>query len=130
GDTVSIASVGYMAHFDNKNVGTGKPVTVTGVGLSGADAGNYTVSQPTGLTANVTQATLDIYAVPDTKVYDATVSSNATPTATGQVGGDTVTGKTQAYASRNVMGTGGSTLVVTGYTVNDGNGGGNYNVQT
>ena len=30
--------------FDDKNVGTGKPVTVTGVALTGADAGNYTVS--------------------------------------------------------------------------------------
>ena len=34
--------------FDDKNVGTGKTVTVTGVALTGADAGNYTVSEPTG----------------------------------------------------------------------------------
>jgi hypothetical protein len=35
-----------------------KAVTVTGTGLSGADAGNYTVANPTGLTADITAATL------------------------------------------------------------------------
>src|SRR5207253_8059757 len=42
GDVVSINSSGYSASFANKTVATGKPVTVTGVTLSGGDAGNYT----------------------------------------------------------------------------------------
>ena len=44
--------------------------------------------------------------------------------------GDTLTGTlTQAYASKNVMGTNGSTLVANGpYAVADGNGGNNYTV--
>ena len=41
---MTIDSSGYAATFDDKNVGTGKPVTVTGVTLSGAGAGDYTVS--------------------------------------------------------------------------------------
>ena len=39
-----------------------------------------------------------------------------------------VTGLTQAFTSKNVLGTDGSTLEVTGYTVNDGNGGNDYTV--
>ena len=58
-NAVSIASAN--ATFEDKNVGTAKPVTVNGVSLVGADAGNYSLTQPTGLTANwltmcVTQA--------------------------------------------------------------------------
>src|SRR5207253_2005280 len=59
-DVVTINSSGYTASFANKNVGTAKPVTVTGVALSGADAGNYSVSQPSGLTGNIGAAALDI----------------------------------------------------------------------
>src|SRR3989442_1366347 len=47
-DAVSINSGGYSATFADKTVANGKPVTVLGVTLSGADAGNYTGSQPTG----------------------------------------------------------------------------------
>jgi MBG domain (YGX type) len=41
-----------------------------------------------------------------------------------------VTGLTEAFASKNVLGASGSTLVVTGYTVNDGDGGKDYTVTT
>src|SRR5437763_1595853 len=44
--------------------------------------------------------------------------------------GDTVTGRSQAFASKNVLGSGNSTLNVTAYTVNDGNSGNNYTVST
>ncbi|MFL5934786.1 MAG: YDG domain-containing protein, partial [Gaiellaceae bacterium] len=60
GDTVSIDSSGYAASFATKNVGTGKAVTVTGVTLGGGDAGNYSLSQPSGLTANITAKGLTI----------------------------------------------------------------------
>jgi hypothetical protein len=52
-DVVSIRSSGSSADFDSASVGAGKPVTVRGVTLGGADAGNYTVSQPGGLTADI-----------------------------------------------------------------------------
>ncbi len=64
----------------------------------------------------------------DTKVYDGTTSSTGTPTVSGLQGSDTVTGKAQRFQSKNVLGTGNSTLEVSAYTVNDGNSGGNYNV--
>src|SRR5207244_1085824 len=60
GDDVSINHSGYSASFATKTVGNGKAVTVLGVALSGGDAGNYTVSQPTGLTANIAAKNLII----------------------------------------------------------------------
>ena len=53
GDAVTVDSSGYSATFDSASTGAGKPVTVTGVALGGADAGNYTVSQPSGLRADI-----------------------------------------------------------------------------
>jgi hypothetical protein len=76
GDDVTINASGYSATFNDENVDQDKPVTVTGVTLSGADAGNYTVSQPTGLTADITakQITL-VDAVANGKVYDGTTDA-------------------------------------------------------
>ena len=63
--------------FADKNVGTAKPVTVTGYSLSGADAGNYTLVQPTGLTANITPLDLQVTGISALgKVYDATTAAS------------------------------------------------------
>ncbi len=56
GDAVTIDSSAYTASFDNASIGTGKSVTVTGVALGGADAGNYAVSQPSSLSADIAPA--------------------------------------------------------------------------
>jgi hypothetical protein len=53
GDTVTIDSSAYSADFASASIGIDKPVTVAGVGPGGPDAGNYTVTQPTGLTADI-----------------------------------------------------------------------------
>ena len=45
-------------------VGEGKAVTVTGYSISGAQAGNYSLTQPTGLTVNITKATPTISTAP------------------------------------------------------------------
>ena len=46
-------------------------------------------------------------------------------------GSDSVGSLSQSYASKNVLGSNGSTLAVNaGYVVNDGNGGANYTVTT
>lgn len=61
GDSVQLTTP--AADFDTKDAGTGKAVTIAAGGsftISGADAGNYTLTQPTvsGLTADVIPATL------------------------------------------------------------------------
>src|SRR5205823_6955318 len=50
----------------------------------------------------------------------------ASPSVATSYNPDTVTGLSQAFTSRHVLGTGNSTLVVTGYLVNDCNGGNDY----
>ncbi|MEG2981482.1 MAG: YDG domain-containing protein, partial [Stenotrophomonas sp.] len=76
--------VGYTASgtFSDKNVGTGKTVTLS-TGLSGEDAGNYTLSGQTTTTANITAKVITIDNVPGSsnggdlsKVYDGTTHVN------------------------------------------------------
>lgn len=58
GDTVNVDVSGATGTMENEDAGTGKAVTVTGVALSGSDAGNYRLTgQPTGITVNITRAT-------------------------------------------------------------------------
>ena len=53
GDAVTMRSSGSSADFESASIGVGKAVAVTGVTLGGADAGNYTVTQPGGLRADI-----------------------------------------------------------------------------
>ena len=61
GDDVELAP--YTATFADKNVGTGKAVTLSALTLEGADAGNYTVATPAPLTANITKADVTVDAI-------------------------------------------------------------------
>src|SRR5207249_4335719 len=84
----------------------------------GNSGGNYAVSAHTH-SGTITAAALDIYAVGDSKSYDASTSSNGVPTlGAGQLqGSDTVDGLTQRYQSKNVMGAGNSTLELLAYVI-------------
>ena len=62
GDTVTLSTSGVSGTFVSPNVSNGIAVAVTGNAISGASAGNYTVTQPTGLAANITPATLTVAA--------------------------------------------------------------------
>src|SRR5205814_2782848 len=51
------------ATFADKNVGNGKPISVSGISISGADAGNYALSNITAsATANITPRPLTVTA--------------------------------------------------------------------
>ena len=63
-DSVNLVTNGYVANFVTANVGTDIPVTISGLTLSGASAGNYTLTQPTGLAADITGKILTIMSVP------------------------------------------------------------------
>jgi trimeric autotransporter adhesin len=92
GDTVTFSA--GTANFDNKNVGTGKTVTFSGFSLSGSDAGNYTLSQPSNTTANITTAVLSIGGVmAANKVYNATTVATISNSGalSGVLGSDSVT---------------------------------------
>ena len=107
-------------YANDRNVGTYSPVLWS-------DQQGYDITvKNSALT--ITPATLTITAASNTKTYDGTVTATALPTVSGLQGSDSITGLTEAYADKNA-GTG-KTLSVTGYTVNDANGGNNYTVST
>jgi LPXTG-site transpeptidase (sortase) family protein len=124
GDTVSCT--GGTANFDDKNVGNGKTVTATGLGLGGADAGNYQLSSTTAAdTANITERTLNVTATGVNKVYDG--NTNATVTLSDdRVGGDnlTVTYTSASFPDPNVGA--GKTVNVSGISISGGADAGNY----
>ncbi|MFJ3313895.1 YDG domain-containing protein [Herbaspirillum huttiense] len=128
-DVVSVAGT-VSASFADKNVGSNKAVLVSGYTLTGADAGNYNVVQPSGLNATISKADLAVAGLSvANKIYDGTTT--ATLTGTGSVtalGSDVVTlsgSGAASFANKNV-GTGKS-IVISGYTLG-GTDGGNYNL--
>ena len=67
--------------FASANVGTGIAIATTGYTLSGANAGNYTLTQPS-LTANITAKALTITGLTGSdKEYDRTTAGSANGTA-------------------------------------------------
>jgi autotransporter-associated beta strand protein len=56
GDVVSLNNSGAIGNFATAAVGNNKAVTVSGFTLNGTDATNYSLAQPTGLNASITQA--------------------------------------------------------------------------
>ena len=73
---VRLNTNGYAANFASASAGTGIGVTVSGLTLSGPAAGNYTLSQPVGLTANITAKTLTIISVPSPLMAPVRLTNN------------------------------------------------------
>ena len=120
GDTVTLDSTNLAGVFADKNVGTGKAVTVSGFTLTGADAGNYTLVQPTGVTANITALTLNVTgATAANKTYDALLGAVISGGSISTLGGDTVnlvsSGRAGVFADKNVAN--GKAVTVSGYTI-------------
>jgi hypothetical protein len=134
GDYVTTLATLTNAATSTSNIGSYSGSTAAGA-LTTSDGSLTTASGaayryvylPTGV-LTITPALLTITAVSDSRVYDGTIASSETPTYDALYGSDMVSGLVQAFASKDVMGTNGSTISVTGYTVNDGNGGANYTV--
>src|SRR5262249_41852654 len=109
GDTVTLNGASASGAFADKNVGSAKTVNVSALSLSGADANNYTLAQPTA-SASITKAGLTVTA--DNKSR-AAGQPNPTLTASysGFVGGETlatsgVTGSPAlSTTTTNVVGT-------------------------
>ena len=120
-------------NFDTKHVGTNKSITYDSTFSDTVYALFAPINYATGTYlagGDITVRPLTVSAVTDERIYDGTTSSVGVPTVTDLQSGDTLNGTlTQNYDSKNVLGTGGSTLVANGpYSVTDGNGGNNYTV--
>ncbi|MEO7152805.1 MAG: YDG domain-containing protein, partial [Burkholderiaceae bacterium] len=59
GDAIALSG-SNVGSFADKNVGTAKPVTPSGYSLVGSDAPNYTLTQPAGLSASISPASLTV----------------------------------------------------------------------
>ena len=101
--------------FATKNVGSDIPVS-TAMTLGGADAGNYTLIQPSGLAANITPLGITVAATGVNKVYDGNANDPATLASSGVVSGDNVvfSDTSATFADPNVGD--GKTVSVSGIT--------------
>ena len=87
GDSFTVTPTGT---FDNKNIGTGKTVTISSA-YSGDDIGNYVITDQSSTTANITARSLTVSGLTaSNKAYDA--STTATISKTGAVYAGLVSG--------------------------------------
>src|SRR5207253_11218964 len=74
----SLSATYGSASFADKNVGTAKNVSVSGIAVTGTDAPNYTANTTTSTTADITARSLVVSATGVNKVYDATTDAAVT----------------------------------------------------
>src|SRR5436190_1100129 len=122
GETFAVTGTS-SASFTSAAVGNSKAVTVTGYTVPNS---NYTVTQPTGIMANITAKALTITGpAVTTKTYNKTNAATITGTLSGIIAGDTVTlNGTGAFASANV----GTGTAVTSISILAGASASNYNL--
>jgi hypothetical protein len=118
--TLSYAS----AAFNNKNVGTNKPVGVSGISVTGTDAGNYTANATAATTADITKRNLTVTAAGINKVYDGTTTATVTLSDNRLAGDQLTLAYGAAHFDNRNAGTG-KTVTVTGITLSDADAG-NY----
>ena len=116
--------------FNSKDVPAADTLSVQqGYSINdGVDGADYTVTTNPA-SGTITPAALSLSAVADSKVYHGTTANALTPTVSGLQGGDTVTGLTQAFNSKDVP-TADTLSVQPGYSINDGADGADYTVTT
>jgi hypothetical protein len=89
-DSVSINT--STGSFADRNIGTAKQVTVSAITLTGADVGNYTVTKPIGITADITPLIIAPVVAVSNKAYDGTTAATITVRAlTGVLPADAAT---------------------------------------
>jgi hypothetical protein len=103
-DAVTLTQAGT---FTSKNAGTGIAVTAAD-GLGGAEAGDYTIVEPTGLSGTITPATLMVSGTTvGSKVYNGTTAATLTGgSLVGVVSGDSVTLDQSGLFASSGVGTG------------------------
>ena len=93
GDAVSVDASQVAVVFANKTVGVNKATTVSFSSgpLIGVDAGNYSISAPSGVTGAVSPKSVTVDVTPAGKTYDGTQTATvASSSMAGTIAGDTV----------------------------------------
>src|SRR6202011_3787826 len=129
GDSVNFADT--AATFGDKNVGTAKTVTISGITASVGDSSNYTLNNTVATTtANITPLGITVSGTANNKVYDrGTTATLSTLGSSGVLAGDIVTFADTAatFADKNVGPA--KTVTISGITAGNTDGG-NYTVNT
>ncbi|MDP3393508.1 YDG domain-containing protein, partial [Sediminibacterium sp.] len=102
GDDCTLDITGAGGTFASPNVGNGINVTVSGYALTGAQAGNYSLTQPTGISANITEKALTITANTVNKPYGDVLTTGPGKTefsSSGLVPGETIASVTLTYGT-------------------------------
>ena len=115
------------ATFPDKNVGTARTVTASGITLTGTDAGNYTQNTTATTTANITARSLAVTITASNKTYDSSTAASVTY-ADNRIAGDVFTVSGTATFATKTIGTG-KTVTATGITLT-GTDAGNYTQNT
>ena len=124
GDSVGVTSTGLS--FADKTAGTGKTVAASGIALSGADAGNYTVNASTTALADILAKAITATFSANNKTYDGTTGATGTLGLSGVIAGDNV-GVTGNYAFADKNAAMGKIVSASGITLS-GADAGNYTV--
>ena len=118
----------YTAAFSDKNVGSGKTVTIT-PSYSGADVSNYSITNHADVTANITAKALTVSGITaSSKTYDGSTSSTLDTSSVlynGLISGDTFTGSYSGVFANANVGTGKTVTITSSYSGADT---GNYSV--
>ena len=117
------------ATFSDKNVGMAKTVTVSGISISGTDAGNYSLSNITATTtANITARPLTVTATGVNKTYDGTTAATVI-LSDNRVSGDVFTDSYTSATFSDANAGNGKTVKVSGISIS-GPDAGNYTFNT
>ncbi|MDO9187776.1 MAG: YDG domain-containing protein, partial [Bacteroidia bacterium] len=126
GDALTLSNT--SAHFSDKNAAAGKTVNVSGINVTGTDAGNYTFNTGASATADITARGLAVTAAGANKVYDGTTTAAVT-LGDNRVAGDALTLSNAAANFTDKNAAAGKTVNVSGINVT-GTDAGNYTFNT
>ena len=118
----------FSGAFDNKNIGTSKTVSIS-ASYSGVDSGNYTVTDQSSTTANITARTLTVSGLTaSNKSYDTTTSATldtSNISYAGLVSGDSFSGSYTGTFNNASVGTRKLVTISSSYSGDDIN---NYSI--
>ncbi|HVJ01074.1 MAG TPA: YDG domain-containing protein [Sphingomonas sp.] len=121
GDALTIAAA--TGRFSDKNAGTGKTVSITGLSLGGDDAGNYVLASTSAVaSADIARATISAVTgiAAASKTYDGTTAAmldSASARFAGMVAGDSLTVATASGAFADKNAGAGKTVSITGLSL-------------
>ncbi len=84
GTTYDAVGTAATQAFDNRNAGTGKTLTASGLVMADGNAGaNYTIGYVNNTAGVITPAALTVTSQADSRVYDGTTASSVAPVLSG-----------------------------------------------